>query len=721
MRAPHGDNHDLWIDPDDSRRMINGNDGGATITFNGGGTWSTIQNQPTAQLYRVATDDRFPYWVYGAQQDNTTVAIPSRVRGSGIDVTDWHAVGGCESGWVAPKPGEPDVVFAGCYGGAIGRYDHRTGEEREVVAWPQLAVGQAPKDLRYRFQWNAPIVLSRDGKTLYHAAQVLLASTDEGSTWKEISPDLSRNDKTKQGYSGGPITYDNTGIEVYDTIFTVQESPQDPKTLWIGTDDGLVQRTHDGGAHWSNVTPKGMPDWIQVNSLDVSPHDAKTAYVAATMYKHDDDRPWLYRTTDDGVSWTKIVSGIPDGAFPRVVREDPARRGLLYAGTERGLFVSFDWGSSWQAFQRNLPAVPITDLLVKGNDLLVATQGRSFWVLDDLGALRQWNDAIASEKVHLFAPDPAIRMAAEERGEGDDDEPHGPRTAGQNRPASAYVYYWLKEKPKDDAKLTIEILDGENVLRTFATKPKKDDKKDGEDAKKDDDEDAEKPLTPKEGLNRFSWDLRMLKPTLVPKAVVWGSKKGPRVAPGAYTVRLKYGDAALTQRLEVRPNPALRVTDAELKAQAELLAKIRDRISETHHAVLKIRDVRAQAKTIRERAEKLGKGEALAAREKALAEKLTAAEERLVNPKHKSSQDVLNFPPRLDHEFIGLASVVSSADAPPTKASIELYEQLEKKLAGVLAELKAVLEGDLAEFNRAVTGAGIPPVVVVPRVPPKEA
>jgi photosystem II stability/assembly factor-like uncharacterized protein len=707
IRAPHGDNHDLWIDPDQPDRMINGNDGGATITFNGGRTWSTLDNQPTAQIYRVATDDRFPYRVYGAQQDNSTIAIPSRVRGSDIETTDWYAVGGCESGWVAPKPKEPDVVFAGCYGGSITRYDHRTGEEREVIAWPQLAIGQAPKDLRYRFQWNAPILVSRDGKRLYHAAQMLLMSTDEGGTWEEISPDLTRDDESKQGYSGGPITYDNTGIEVYDTIFTVVESPHDPATLWAGTDDGLVHVTKDGGKTWKNVTPKSMPEWIQVNALEVSPHDGSTVYAAATMYKHDDFRPYLFRTTDEGKSWTKIVAGIPDGAFTRVVREDPVRRGLLYAGTETGFYVSFDAGERWQPLQRNLPAVPITDMVVKGEDLVVATQGRAFQVLDDLSPLRQWKDEVASADVHLFRPEPAVRMASEER---DDEGPPTARRSGENRRAGAFVTYFLKEKPDENTKLTLEILDGDTVLRTFETKKKK---KEGEEAEKKDDDDEEKPLTPAAGLNRFAWDLRMWKPTLVPKAVVWGSKKGPKVAPGTYTVRLTYGSRVLTEKLEVVPNPALGVSAEDLKSQAALLAKIRDRISETHEAVLQIRDVKAQAKAIRERAEKTGKGEGLAAKEKALAEKLTAVEEKLVNPKHKSSQDVLNFPPRLDHRYIGLASVVGSADAAPTRASLKLDDELEKQLAAVMAELKGVFDSELAGFNRAVRERDVAPVVLV--------
>ncbi|HMF10206.1 MAG TPA: glycosyl hydrolase, partial [Thermoanaerobaculia bacterium] len=378
IRVPHGDNHDLWVDPDDPARMIESNDGGANVSFNSGQSWSSIMNQPTAQFYRVITDDRFPYWVYGAQQDNTTVAIASRGRGRGIDLSDWHQVGGCESGWIAPKPKNPDVTFAGCYGGAIDRHDEKSGQSRQVVAWPQLAIGQAAADLKYRFQWNAPIAISpHDPNTLYHASQVLLKSTDEGQTWSEISPDLTRNDKTKQGKSGGPITKDDTGIEVYDTIFTLQESPHEAGVIWVGTDDGLVQLTQDGGKTWSNVTPRGIPEWIRINSLEVSPHDKATCYIAATMYQFDDPRPYLYKTSDYGKTWTKITRGLPDSVFTRVIREDPVRKGLLYAGTETGLYISFDDGSNWQPFQLNLPAVPITDLTVKDGDLVVATQGRA--------------------------------------------------------------------------------------------------------------------------------------------------------------------------------------------------------------------------------------------------------------------------------------------------------------------------------------------------------
>jgi photosystem II stability/assembly factor-like uncharacterized protein len=719
IRTPHGDNHALWIDPNDPSRMINGNDGGANVSFDGGRSWSTVLNQPTAQFYRVVTDSRFPYRVYGAQQDNTTVSIPSRARGVGIGITEWYDVGGCESGWVAPSPRDAEIVYAGCYGGQITRYDHRTGEERNIVAWPQLAIGQAPKDLRYRFQWNAPILVSpNDPKTLYHAAQVLLMSRDEGETWHEISPDLTRNDRFKQEKSGGPITKDDTGVEVYDTIFALAESPHEPATIWAGSDDGLVHVTRDGGKNWKNVTPRGLPEWIQINSIEISPHDKAVVYVAATMYKHDDDRPYLYKTSDYGATWTKIVSGIPDGAFTRVVREDPVRRGLLYCGTEAGLYISFDDGGSWQPFQRNLPVVPVADLAVKDEDLVVATQGRSFWILDDLTPLHQWNDAVPGKDVFLFAPRPSVRMRmGGERAGGE-----GPRGVGKNPPNGVLVNYWLKDKPAEKPKgkdvLTIQILDGDKVLRTFTSEKKE---KEGDGAVKDGppaDEDAEKPLEPKQGLNRFAWDMRMLRPALVPKAIIWGAKDGPKVAPGAYKVRLKKGDVTLTESFEIRANPGLNVSPVDLKKQADLLSALRDRVTETHQAVLQIRDVKSQIKDVASRAKRLGKGEGLDENAKALTAKLDAIEEKLVNPKLKSEQDVLNFEPRLDHQFVGLSTVVSSADAAPTRASVELYGRLKQQLDAVLADLNGVLGKDLADFNRAVRERDIPPVVVLP---PKEA
>lgn len=703
IRVPHGDNHDLWIDPDDPARMINSNDGGANVSFNSGRSWSSIMNQPTAQFYRVITDDRFPYWIYGAQQDNTTVALASRGRGDGIDESDWHDVGGCESGWVAPKPKDPDVVYAGCYGGSITRYDHRTGQGRQVVAWPQLAIGQAAKDLRYRFQWNAPILISpHDPNTVYHAAQVLLRSRNEGQSWEEISPDLTRNDKSKQGYSGGPITYDNTGIEVFDVIFTVMESPHEKGVIWAGTDDGLVQLTRDDGKTWQNVTPKGIPEWIQINSLDVSPHDKASAYVAATMYKHDDFRPYLYKTNDYGKTWTKITNGIPDSAFTRVIREDPSRRGLLYAGTETGLYVSFDDGANWQPFQLNLPVVPVTDLTVKDKDLVVATQGRAFWVLDDLTPLHDYSDAIRGERLHVFKPRPSVRMQG--GGFGGDDEGRGGGAEGKNPPTGVVVNYTLKEKLGEKEVLTVEFLDGDRVLRSF-TSQKRPDAAPGAD-----EDEGDKPIEPKVGLNRLVWDMRIVKPSLLPKAIIWGNRQGPKVGPGTYAVRFKLGEQTINQPVEVRAHPGVATSAADLKKQFDLLRSVRDRLSETHDTVLYIRDVKTQASAIADRAEKIGKGKALKDQAKALNEKLTSIEKKLVNPDVKSSQDVLNFPPALDHQFVGIASDVASADTAPTDTAFVYFQELEGRLAGIQSELKAVLDKDLADFNKAVRDADVPPV-----------
>jgi len=720
IRVPHGDNHDLWIDPEDPDRMIESNDGGANVSFNGGRTWSSILNQPTAQFYRVTTDDRFPYWIYGAQQDNTTVAIASHGRGRGIDTSDWHPVGGGESGWIAPKPKNPDIVFAGSYGGNITRYDHRTGQTRNVVAWPQLAIGRGGKDLKYRFQWNAPIVISpHDPDTLYHAAQVLLRSRDEGQSWEEISPDLTRNDKSKQGKSGGPITHDDTGVEVYDTIFTVMESPIEKDVIWVGTDDGLVQLTRDGGKNWQNVTPKGIPEWIRINSLDVSRSEKGTCYVAATMYQFDDFHPYLYKTADYGKTWRKIVNGIPENAFTRVIREDPEQRGLLYAGTEFGLYVSFDDGASWQPFQFNLPVVPITDMTVKEGDLIVATQGRSFWILDDLTPVRQYKDSLAAERVHVFKPRPAVRFPGGGFGGGEEEGSLG--AIGKNPGNGVLVNYYLKEKPGEKEFLTVEFLEGDKVLRSFTSEKKA---REGEEAGAPGaavggggpgDEEGEKPIEPKAGLNRLIWDMRIVKPSLLPRAIIWGNSQGPKVAPGTYTVRVKYAGQTLTEQFDARPNPNAGATAQDLKKQYDLLRQAREGLSACHDGVQQIRDIKNQVKEIGERAEKLGKGKTLKEKGKALSDKLTAIEKKLVNPDIKSNQDVLNFEPALDHQFAGIATVVASADAEPTDTSPIYLKQIQGELAAVQAELKTALEKDLADFNRAVREQDIPPVVVVPR------
>ena len=714
LSVPHGDNHDLWIDPDDSDRMILGNDGGAVITYNGGKSWSTQDNQPTAQFYRVTTDNQFPYWVYGSQQDNSNVCIPSGVTGDAIDSNDWHSAGGGESGWMAVDPKDSNIVYAGEYGGQITRYDHRTRQVRNIMAWPQLADGHATSDLKYRFQWNAPILISpNDPKVLYHASQILLRSKDGGETWEEASTDLTRNAKDKQGKSGGPITADITGVEVYDTIFALAESPVEKGVLWAGSDDGLVHVTRDDGKTWQNVTPKGIPEWIQINAIDASPRDKGAAYVAATMYKFDDFRPYLYKTKDYGKTWTKIVNGIPEDAFTRVVREDPVREGLLYAGTETGLFLSFDDGASWQSFQRNLPATPITDLAVKNDDLVVATQGRAFWILDDLTTLRKWSPSIATESAHLFPPRPTVRLNAEKP---DEDEP--PRAVGTNLPAGVVVDYWLKDKPKEEEKVTLEFLDGDTVIRTFSSeKPSKAESLEEQAKREEERKERDKPLEPKAGLNRFVWDMRVLKPTLAPKAVFnEGTKASPKVAPGTYAVRLTVNGKPLTETFEVRPHPAGFATAEDLKAQYELLRAIRDRLSETHTAVLKARDVRQQITEVSERADRMGKGDGLKKRAAALAEKLTAVEEKLTNPKIIADEDDLNYEPKLDHDWTYLAAIVASADAKPTPSSQKYYSLLKDRLDAIQAELQGVLDQDLKTFNAAVQEARVPPVAAAPKM-----
>jgi photosystem II stability/assembly factor-like uncharacterized protein len=715
LSVPHGDNHDLWIDPDDPRRMILGNDGGATITYNGGRTWSTQNNQPTAQFYRVATDNRFPYWVYGSQQDNSSVGIPSGVTGPVIDLSDWHAVGGGESGWIAPSAKDPEVVFAGEYGGQITRYDNRTKETREIMAWPQLADGHATSDLKYRFQWNAPIAISpQEPSVLYHASQVLLRTRDDGETWEEMSPDLTRNDRAKQGKSGGPITTDITGVEVYDTIFAIAPSPYEKGVIWAGSDDGLVHVTRDDGKSWQDVTPKGIPEWIQVNAIDVSPSGKGGAYVAATMYKFDDFKPYLYRTSDYGKTWTKIVNGIPDGAFTRVVRADPVRRGLLFAGTETGLYVSFDDGANWQPFQRNLPATPITDLAIKNGDLVVATQGRSFWILDDLTPLRLWNEKIAQSAAYLFPPRPSHRVLAEKPSE--EDEP--PRGVGANMPNGVLIDYWLKDKPGKDEIVKIEVLSGDKVIRTFSNekKPPEGDLKEQAE-RKELEKDKDKPLEVKRGLNRFLWDMRVFKPTLAPKAVFnEGDKAPPKVGPGKYTVRLTVGSRSLAETAEILPHPQGPATAEDLKAQFDLLSAIRDRLSETHETVLKIRDAREQANEIGERAERLGKGDGLKKKAAALAARLTAVELELTNPEIKADEDDLNYEPRLDHDWVNLAGIVASADRKPTAGCLKMYSELKAKLDGIVGEYQALSDGAVADFNRAADEAKIPRVAAAPKI-----
>jgi photosystem II stability/assembly factor-like uncharacterized protein len=713
ISVPHGDNHDLWIAPDDPNRMIQSNDGGANVTFNGGRSW-TEQDQPTAQFYRVALDNDFPYNIYGAQQDNSTVRIASRTTEGGITERDWYDVGGGESGWIAPSPKDSNIVFAGSYGGLTTRYDHRTGQLRDINPYPNNPMGAGADVLKYRFQWNFPLLFSpHDPNTLYCAANVLFKSTDEGSSWQVISPDLTRNDKTKQGPSGGPITKDNTSVEYYGTIFTVMESPIQAGTIWTGSDDGLVQLSRDGGKNWSNVTPPAgiMPEWIQINSIEASPNDPATAYVAATMYKWDDNKPYLYKTSDYGKTWKKITNGIPETTFTRVIREDPNKRGVLYAGTETGMYVSFDNGERWQSFQLNLPIVPITDLAVhkREQELVVATQGRSFWILDDLPLLHQLMDAggfSAAAETQLFKPKESYRLP------GGGGFPLGPTaTVGRNPANGLVVYYSLKAKPATEAAL--EFLDsaGKSIRKFTGRVPKA-----GETAAPPSAEGGGAPPVPIEmGLNRFIWDTRYSDAVRFPGMILWsGETRGPKLPPGTYQVKLTVDGKAFTQNFEIKPDPRLTITPGDYAKQAELGLKIRDKLSETHNAIIQIRDVRKQVEDLLKRVSGQPNFKIVNDAGTALNKNLTAIEEMLYQTKNQSNQDPLNYPIRLNNKLAALGGVVGSADAAPTAQSYAVYEEVVAQIDGQLQKLAQIMRTDVPAFNQLVREQNIPAVVVKP-------
>ena len=707
----HGDVHDLWLAPNDPMRVIIGDDGGAEVSYTGGRSWSSINNQPTAQFYRVALDNDFPYNIYGAQQDNSTVRIPSRTTEGGIDRADWYEVGGGESGWIAPSPKDSQIVFAGSYGGLLTRHDRRTGQERNVNPWPENPMGWGAGELKYRFQWNFPIMFSpHDANTLYAASNVLFKSTNEGQSWQAISGDLTRNDKSKQGPSGGPITKDNTSVEYYCTIFALMESPVEKGTIWAGSDDGLVHVTRDGGKTWKNVTPTGIPEWVQINSIDASSIDAGTAYVAATKYKLDDFKPYLYKTSDYGKTWKKITNGIPDNAFTRVIREDPNRRGLLFAGTETGMYVSFDDGENWQSLRLNLPVVPITDLAIhkREKDLVAATQGRSFWVLDDLSMLHQMADA-AKADAYLFKPEDAYRMAG---GGGGGGGGRGGGAVGQNPPGGAVIYYYSKAKP--GGEIALEILDASGKsINKFSSRTSGAPAGPAPTDEQGFGGGGPRRLPAEAGLNRFVWDLRYPEATRFPGLIMWsGNTTGPRAAPGSYQVRLTIDGKTMTQNFEVKKDPRLETTQADFTKQLDLLLKIRDKFSETSEAVQQIRDARKQIDEITNRMKDQSSGKAISEAAKALNAKLTAVEEELYQTKNQSSQDPLNYPIRLNNKLAALTGVVGSSDSAPTDQSVAVYEELVAKINAQLKKLEDTMRTDLPAFNKMVRDQDVPAVIV---------
>ena len=734
MATPHADNHDLWIDPRNPQRMIEGNDAGARVSFNGGDSWSSTENQPTAQFYHVATDTQFLYRVYGTQQDNTAISVPSRSNKEAILWKDCYVVGSSESGHIAVRPDNPNIVYSGAVGSAPGgggvllRYDHSTGQVRIITVWPELYSGWGAKDLKYRFQWTYPIVISpHDPNILYVAGNRVFVSTDEGTSWGVISPDLTRNDVTKLEPSGGPITKDTTGAEHYCTVFSFVESPHQPGVFWAGSDDGLIHISHDNGDSWKKVTPKDLPEWATVNVIEVSPHDPATAYVAATRYKLDDDRPLLYKTNDYGKTWRSISNGIPEKAITRVIREDPARRGLLYAGTETGVCVSFDDGESWQSLQLNLPVVPIHDLVVKENDLVAATHGRSFWILDDLTPLHQLTEEVLRAPAHLLEPRSAYFASAS----FETDRPLAPGKnyqrvggmnaafrqvkrpdgrvvwrfldAGQNPTVGVTVTYHLREKPQDQAILTFLDEKGETI-RSFSSESTEE--------QKSSDSQHSLNVSAQARMNRFTWDMRYPDARGVSKDVTTERYlTGPLAPPGRYQVQLSVGGETYTQSFEILKDPRVPATQEDLEAQFELLIKIRDKLSETHDAISQLRDVRQQVEEWTSRTEGHSAGQAVSDAAKGVRGKLDAIEEELIQTRATGERDRLNFPSRLNAKLASLTSVVASADAVPPRQSYEVFEHLSGLIDQQIERLQAVIDEDISGFVNLIHDLDVPAIV----------
>ena len=684
IRVPHGDNHDLWLNPDDPLKMINANDGSANVSFDGGQSWSE-QDIATAQFYHVTTDNAFPYRIYGAQQDNSTVRIASRTRGGGITADDWEGTAGGESGYIAPKPDDPEIVYGGSYGGYLMRIDHRTGMARNVNAWPDNPMGHGAIDPKHRFQWTFPIVFSpHDPDLLYTCSQHLLKTTNGGETWKVISPDLTRNDPTKLGPSGGPITKDNTSVEYYCTIFTVAESPLVPGLIWAGSDDGLVHITRDGGASWQNITPPEMPEWGLCSMIDASPHEAGTAWLAVDNHENDDFTPYIFVTRDFGASWTKITDHLPGDTFVRVVREDPVRPDLLYAGTEMGVFVSYQGGTDWQPLQFNLPLVPIHDLVIKDDDIIVATHGRSFWVLDDITPLRQIADMPMDRRIVFFEPKDAYRIQW-----GGGGRYGGGRGAemGAN-PLSGVVLTWGLTENAD--RVTFEIIDpaGESFMSVQSA---------------DDDEGSRRrgqaiPTTA--GVHRTSLWLQYPGFRGFEGMITWAARSRPIPAPpGTYTVRMTVEMNGRTEAVEHTfgwlADPRSGSSEADLQAQFDLAMRITARTNEANDAVWTIRELK---RLVNEEVEAAG-NRALERAGDALISALSGPEAEIYQVRNRSGQDPLNFPIKINDKIGGLLGVVLTGDYRPTDQCYEVFADLSGQLQVQLDALDRVYADELAAFN----------------------
>ena len=676
--APHGDHHDLWIAPENPDRMIIGDDGGAQVTYDGGETWSTYHNQPTSQFYRVTTDNHFPYRIYAAQQDNSTIRISHRTDGWSISEDDWESTAGGESAHIAVDPKDNDIIYGGSYDGFLTRVNHKRGTVRAINVWPDNPMGHGAEGMKYRFQWNFPIIFSKHNPNrLYTFSQNVHVTENEGQSWTIVSPDLTRNDPEKLKSSGGPITQDNTSVEYYCTIFAAQESPLKEGLLWVGSDDGLIHVTQNGGKTWDNVTPKGMPEWMMINSVEPSAFDAGTCYVAGTKYKTGDFEPYLYKTTDYGKTWTKITNGINPEHFTRVVREDPKQKGLLYAGTETGMYISFNDGKNWQPFQLNLPIVPITDLAIKDNNLIVATQGRSLWIIDDLTVLHQLYKANANETM-LFKPKDTYRMDGGGR--------VGSKTSGTNHPSGVITYFNLKEydEKKDVISLTYFDRQGDTI-KTFSTKNKKKDK-----------------LEVKKGMNQFVWDMTYDGAEELDGMILWwASLDGPQAIPGVYKVNLKVNDDIKSQSFTIVADPRAESTQADMEKQFKFITDVNKTMDDAHKSIKKIRNIREQLTAFETQYKDNESVKDLLEKSKTLKEEFTKIEEALYQTQNRSGQDPLNFPIRLTNKLGHLNALVGMGDFAPTDQDIAVKDELTAQIKTQLDAFNKLISDEITAFNAA--------------------
>ena len=730
VNTPHGDNHDLWIDPRNPRRMIEGNDGGACVSYNGGETFSTIYNQLTSQFYHLTTDTQFPYRVYGTQQDNSAISVPSRSHKGAIPWGDCYTTGSSESGYIVVDPTNPNIVISGAIGSSPGgggnmlRYDHSTGQVRIITVWPEMNTEFGPVDARYRFQWTYPIQFSpHDPGVLYAAGNVVFKSTDQGESWGPISPDLTRNDPEKLQPSGGDITGDASGAETYCTVFSFLESPHEKGVFWAGSDDGLVHISRDGGANWANITPPDLEEWTRVDMIEVSPHDPATAYLSGTRYKFDDNRPFLFKTSDYGATWQSITGNLPADDFTRCIREDTERQGLLYVGTETGIYVSFDDGGTWHSLRGNLPVVPVYDLAIKDDDLVAATHGRSFWIMDGISQLRQVSGDFAGEKIHLVKPSTKIRLAAPFRGRNgspaksyqlalgaavafiDTKGEYGEAKrkmldAGENEPAGVRVWYWLKDEPEDEVTLTFLDADGDKI-KSYSSK------------KADEDDDSGDPRIPAEaGMNLFDWDMRYPGAHTVPgDKTTEGVGRGPLAPPGSYQVRLTVGEQSQAQSFEMVKDPRVDATQEDFDAQFALMLQIRDKLSETHDNINKIRSTRSQVSEWARRAEGTAAQDAVSDAADGLKAKLDEIEGTLIQTEYKGARDRLHMPIRLNAKLAGLMPVVSVGDYRPPQQAYAVLDHFTELLDTQFTALESVLDEDLDEFQNLLAELEIPAIV----------